>query len=58
MEHLKKWWAVHAAWLISFVILPVLPAAQSFVAGHPKLTVALAGVSTIIAKITPSPAGN
>jgi hypothetical protein len=54
-EHVKKFWAVHAAWIISFVIVPLLPAAQSLVSGHPKVAVALGGLATIIAKLTKSP---
>lgn len=56
VEHVKKWWAVHAAWIISFVLVPLLPAAQSLVSSHPKVVAAMGGITTIIAKITKSPA--
>lgn len=55
VDHLKKWWAVHAAWIISFVVVPLLPAAQSLVSQHPKVAMAVGGAATIIAKLTKSP---
>lgn len=56
MNHLKKWWAVHSVWIISFVVVPLLPAAQSLVSQHPKIAVAVSGIATIVAKLTKSPA--
>lgn len=58
MDHLKKWWVVHAAWVISFVVVPLLPAAQNLVSSHPTVSVVLGGIATIVAKLTKSPSAS
>lgn len=55
IKHFQKWWAIHAAWILTFLVVPLLPAAQNLVAHNPKATVVLAGISTIVAKLTNPP---
>jgi len=46
---------VHATWITSFVLIPLLPAAQNLIASHAKAASVLGGAAVIIAKLTKSP---
>jgi hypothetical protein len=55
MDHLKNWWAVHATWITTFILVPALPALQSVVAAHPSISTAFGGAMVILAKVTKQP---
>lgn len=55
MNHLKKWWMVHSAWVLGLVVAMWQPFSR-YVANNPKFTLFIALGTVVIAKITPSPA--
>lgn len=54
MNHLKKWWLVHSAWILGLVVALWQPFSQ-YVANNPKFSLLVALGAVVIAKIAPSP---